>query len=359
MPSVAPGLGFALAISLVLISACGGGSEESPFPLPPPVSPAFEPDGLDGSVVRHIYRHDGRLFAATHDGLYGKSVGADMWIGLGLEGLQIQGLAIIDDQHWLAATFPSNQPFVDPRLYETVNGGANWLQVANDFGPGATQSEAMLALLYDHAGQQLFATGFNALAMSDDFGRSWLLLDGEWDQASTLEALDLNPLARQVWIGGQNSIEEMALRRYDLASSETAMFTRLLPSPSSIKGTTFDPTDPDRILVAGEGGVLQSFDNGASWNNLLGDVDHRFYFRALLDPQDTNVIYTAGWDKEFDIPQPLILEISRNRGVSWEQHQLDDPNLFGGVWSMLGTRENGRTVLYLGLYRGGIIRVRL
>ncbi|MBT8132253.1 MAG: hypothetical protein KJO35_08285 [Gammaproteobacteria bacterium] len=80
---------------------------------------------------------------------------------------------------------------------------------------------------------------------------------------------------------------------------------------------------------------------------------------VVLDPQNANIIYTAGWDKEFDIPQPLILEISRNRGTTWEQHQLDDPNLFGGVSSILATQENNRSVLYLGLHRGGIFRVPL
>jgi photosystem II stability/assembly factor-like uncharacterized protein len=343
-----------------VLAACGADTGDSarPVPEPPLAAPVFEHDGLDGAVIRHLYRHGDRLFAATQDGVYGKYLDQNAWVDLGLSGLHIQALAVVDDQHWIASTFPTDQQFVDPKLYETVNGGGNWLEVENDFGSGATQSEAIMALLYDQETQRLFATGFNALASSADYGRTWLLLDGQWDSTSILQALDLNSMTQQIWLGGQNGIEESILRQYDLNTFETAVFTRLFPSPSSVKSTTFDASDPDRVLVAGEGGVLQSSDNGHSWVNLLGDVDHRFYFRALLDPQNSNIIYTAGWTKT-DKPQPLILEVSRNRGTSWERHQMAAPDFFGGVWSMLATTEKNRTVLYLGLDRGGIVRVRL
>ena len=58
------------------------------------------------------------------------------------------------------------------------------------------------------------------------------------------------------------------------------------------------------------------------------------------------------------MPQPLILEILRNRGLSWEQHQFAFPDIFGGVWSLNATTENNRIALYLGLYRGGIVKLR-
>jgi photosystem II stability/assembly factor-like uncharacterized protein len=349
---------FVWAFAAIVLAACGGDTGDASVPEPPLATPVFEHDGLDGAVVQHLYSHGDRLFAATQDGLYGKFLGQNVWVSLGLSGLQIQGFAIVDDQHWIAATFPTAQLFVDPKLYETVNGGGNWLQVENDFGPGETQSEAMMALLYDQETKRLFATGLNTLASSADYGRTWLLLDGQWGSTSVLQALDLNSMTQQIWLGGQNAIEGPILRQYDLNTFETVAFAGLFPSPSAIKSATFDPLDPGRVLVAGEGGVLQSADNGNSWTNLLGNVDHRFYFRALLDPQNSNIIYTAGWTKT-DMPQPLILEVSRNRGTSWERHQMAAPDLFGGVWSMLATTENNRTVLYLGLNRGGIVRVRL
>ena len=149
------------------------------------------------------------------------------------------------------------------------------------------------------------------------------------------------------------------LRRYDPSSGESVLMSRLLPSPSTIKGITFDASNSDRILASGEGGILESLDNGANWENLLGDVDFRFYFRVVLDPEDGRTLYTAGWDKIFEEPQPLIVEVSRNDGATWEKHNLDNPELFGGVWSLMAVSEDARTVIYAGLYKGGVMKILL
>lgn len=348
----------------VLVS-CGGGGGTSPSPSPqppvPPVAdePEFIPEGLAGLVISRIESHGNRLFAATDDGLFSKFVGQDSWDSTGLAGLKVQDVVFIDGEHWLASVFDGGaNPFTNPALYETVNGGSNWSPVDNDFGGGAAQSEGIFALHYDANSHTLYGTGTNALASSENGGRSWQLLDGAWDViAGPLEALELHSANGQIWFGGQNAIEEMVLRRYDIADGSAQSFPRLLPSPATIKGITFDHTNSDRVLASGEGGILESLDNGATWTNLLGDVDSRFYFEVVLDPQNSAWLYTAGWDKNFDDPQALILEISRDNGASWEGHELPDAELFGGAWSLLAVTENDETVIYIGLYRGGIMKV--
>lgn len=84
-----------------------------------------------------------------------------------------------------------------------------------------------------------------------------------------------------------------------------------------------NPLNPDRVIASGEGGILLTLDNGESWTAPLGDVDFRFYFKAVLDPQNSNAIYTASWVKDFDNPQPFVLEVSRDGGRSWSMHVLD------------------------------------
>jgi hypothetical protein len=133
----------------------------------------------------------------------------------------------------------------------------------------------------------------------------------------------------------------------------------LLPPPAAIKGITFDPGDPSHVLASGEGGILQSRNNGATWTRPLGDVDYRFYFQTVFDPQDARIIYTASWAKEFELPQPLVFEISTDSGASWAAYRLNEPGLFGGAWSVSAVVEDGRTVVYLGLFLGGIMKVLL
>lgn len=128
----------------------------------------------------------------------------------------------------------------------------------------------------------------------------------------------------QIWYGGRNAIEQMELRRVDLASGVITEFPGfLLPPPATIEGITMDPLNPDRVIASGEGGILLTLDNGESWTAPLGDVDFRFYCKAALDPQNSNAIYTASWVKDLDNPQPFVLEVSRDGGRSWSMHVLD------------------------------------
>jgi hypothetical protein len=349
---------------LAMLTGCGGGGGTSPPPDAGPTpgpQPEFIHEGLAGRIVERIQQHDDRLFALTDVGLFGKELGQNAWVLIGLDGFKVYDLAILDGQHMLAtAVFDWDRiVFKAPQLYETLNGGANWVPVDNDFG-GGFESEWIQALHYDPASSRLYATGHDALAVSEDTGRSWQLLAGTWDGVIHTSSLNLNAVKGQVWFGGQNAIEQMMLRRHDLASGMTTLFdSSLLPPPSTIKGITFDPTDPDHVLASGEGGILQSRNNGATWTRPLGDVDYRFYFETAFDPQDARTIYTARWVKNTGLPQPLVLEVSADAGASWAAYELSDPDLFGGTLSVSAVIEDGRTVLYLGLDRGGIMKVLL
>lgn len=349
---------FLAGLCALTLAACGGGAAPPPGGNPPP-QPVFVFEGLEGRRVLQIYRNGDGLLAATDDGLYGKAIGQGAWQSLGLEALRVRDVAIVSPAHWLAAVSDAGpDPFLDARLMETVNEGANWLEVENDFGGGIPESPGMFRLLYDAEDGRLYATETEALAVSTDVGRSWTLVSGFWGGFATgLGALGTDMAQGEVWFGGQNSLEQMILRRHDLAAGESTDFpATLLPAPAVIKSVNTDPRDPDHVLASGEGGILQSFDNGATWGRPLGDVNHRFHFQPMFDPADPDVIYTAGWTKT-ELPQPLVLEVSRDRGSSWARFEHNPPGLFGGAWSLLAVPEGGGTVVYVGLDRGGIMKV--
>lgn len=344
-----------VSVSLFL-AACGGGGGG---PFEPPVRPVavFESEGLAGGTIHQLRRSGDKLFAATDDGLFQKTVGDNRWQLVGLDDINVLAFVAIAADHWLAAGFERSDVTLEhPKLLETVNAGSNWLEISHDFGAGGTRTEPIYALAYDPNGGVLYATGTAALARSTDFGRHWDVIDGTVDSAGSLSALGLQPATGQVWFGGQNAIEQMVLRRYDVGSGQTQSFPAMLPSPSVIKGLTFDPADAERVLASGEGGILQTRDGGTTWINLLGDVDHRFYFNAVLDPADSEVIYTVGWTKTPD-RQPLILEVSRDGGATWTEHQHADASIFGGAWSVMAVREGTTTAIYAGLDGGGIYRI--
>jgi len=370
---------LAAALLVGLLSACGGGgggANPNPVPAPPPTQPpptqpppteppptvrsmAYFEEGLAGRIVQRLYRHGEKVFAATDAGLFAKTIGNSNWQLLGLSEFQVQAVAFLDAQNWLASVFAAGpMAHQAPQLLETVNGSANWLPVANDFGGGDEHDRGIFALEYDAQTGVLYGTGRDALARSATKGRSWELLDGEWGALSQpKDALALNAARDQVWYGGQNAIEGMVLRRVDLDGGETEAFSDLLPAPAVIKGISFDPTDADTVLATGEGGIALSRDNGATWTTPLGDVDYRFYFQAVFDPALPDIVYTAGWTKQFDEPQDLIVEVSEDRGETWESWPYDEPEFFGGAWSLLAIREGVETAVYIGLYKGGVMKI--
>lgn len=326
-------------------------------------------EGLKGREITHLHQHQQRLYASTDAGLFSKTLGQSEWTALGLQHYRIEDIAIIDEQHLLAAvlevaTTNTGQADDDalaiqqPHLMETLDGGQTWQPVLHDFGGGF--EDPIHALHFDSNSGVLYGSGVDVLAQSTDLGRSWHILSGAWGGFSQPKrALALNPHNGQVWFGGQNAMEQMVLRRFDPATGVTDEFPDLLPMPAVIYGITFDPNNANRILASGEGGFAQSLDNGVNWTQPLGDVDHRFYFDVVLDPQKSTTLYTAGWAKNGHLPQPLIVEVSRDSGQRWRQYRHPDNNLFGGARSLLAVTEQNRTVLYVGLYYGGIMKVLL
>lgn len=342
---------FVLCLSLFFLASCGSDDK------PPKADFGIAPDGLSGRIILRLYEDDGKIFAATDRGLFTRNKGNSPWRARGLSDREVLDIAILDDDHYLTSASRVVDEVTENRLFETTDGGQTWDEITHDFG-GEDDPEFIYGLHYDDDNNALYATGTDVLARSLDEGRTWEILSGEWHgfgQRKTI--VKRNPATNEIWYGGQNAVEQLVLRVYSLDTGEECSYADLLPNPSVIYGIQFDETNPDRVLVSGEGGVLESTDNGDNWDTLLGDVDYRFYFDVALDPKDPDILYTAGWDKNWDSPQPLILEISKNGGASWSKYLYPNQSLFGGVRSMLATQEGQHTVLYLGLYRGGMMKV--
>lgn len=339
------------AIFISILASCDTGYDKDRDTAP---FVSFEHDGLDGRSVSRLYQQGTQVFAGTNQGLFVKMDGG-VWQSAGLPQAQVHDIAILSDEHYIVSIRQTVDGIDSDALIETTDGGESWQTINHNFGGETT--ETLFALHYDDVNNALYATGVSALAISLDEGRTWELLNGMWGGfGQPLRVVAHNPATNDIWYGGQNAIEEMVLVRYSLDTDEAHTFPNLLPSPSVIYGVEFDPENDEGVYVSGEGGVLKTEDNGETWIPLIDDVDHRFYFDIAVDPFDPDTLYTGGWDKNPDEPQPLILEVSTDDGRSWLEYSPINPTEFGGVRSVLSTTEAGLSVVYLGLVDGGIMK---
>lgn len=326
-------------------------------PEPPAATPfVFTHQGMSGRVVERLYQQQDKLLALTDDGLYQQQ--QESWQLLGLKGYMLRDLAFVDDQHWLAAvTKQDEEGMQSHEMHETFNAGASWQEVRRPFGRDG-EHEGVYALQYDKVQKRLYGTGISVLAASDDFGISWQVLQGFWGGfGQPKSALGLAPDRSKIWWGGQGAIEDGVLFSYRLADGVEQMFQKLLPDPSVYYNVRFAG---NRIFACGEGGIVVSDNQGDSWKNLLPDSNYRFFFDVMIDPRRNNRLYTAGWDKKYEEPQPLILQWSDDAGQSWQRLQYQGAaDFYGGVRSMLLVQRQQQTFLYLGLFKGGVMQVRV
>lgn len=346
---------LAVGFICAALGACGG---DNPGETAPQLH--FQYSGLTDHIVSQItaYDNEGNLFAATDKGIY-VLTDENEWELQSPSDWRVNTIEILTPEHLLASvTIEGEHKFM-----ESLNGGEDWDEVANNFGgEEAGTQEQIRNLLFDEDSGLLYGVGLGVLAESGDFGREWTPVDGDWQSfASGLSALAIHPQTGDIWVGGQGAIENPVMRQVVAGGGEaidhSQAVAELLEVPSVVKAIGFFEEDEERILASGEGGIIQSTNNGETWQPLHVNHNSRFYFDVLIDPQDSDTLYTAGWDKNFDDPQELRVELSQDGGETWKVYKYKDSQLRGGVWSMILREEGNDKVLYLGLCNGGVFRV--
>ena len=326
--------------SAALFAGCGGGNQTSD--PPPALTLQVSIEGLQGLKVTRLRASPLGTLAATNNGLHVRD--ADGWRLLGLRGGDLLDVVMLGAGRLVASSRQDG-------MFASDDLGRNWQRLLSNFG-GASGPEPAWALVV-HEGRLLATHGYG-LAESRDGGQSWSLLVGNWGYVST-GMFALTPGARgEIWFGGQNAIEQLVLGRW--SPTELAEWERLMPSPSVVTSVRLVPGETLRALVCGEGGIIQTRDNGRSWTPVFVNNDHRFYFDVLQDPSRPGRWVSAGYRKT-DATQPLRIAISDDDGASWREIEALDTRNFGGVLSMAVSVENGRSVFRFGTFGGGVVRV--
>ena len=299
-------------------------------------------EGLQGLKVARLRGSPLGTLAVTSDGLHVGLAGG--WQRLGLPGRDLVDVAVLAAGRLVASSRQDG-------MFMSDDSGRSWQRLVSNFG-GASGPEPAWALVV-HEGR-LLATHSHGLAESRDGGLTWSLLVGNWGYASTGMSA-LTPGARgEIWFGGQNAIEQLVLGRW----SDTALteWERLMPSPSVVTSVRLVPGQPLRALVCGEGGIIQTRDDGRTWTPVHVNDDHRFYFDVLQDPSKPGRWVSASYRKT-DTYQPLRIAVSEDDGASWRELDAPDSRQAGGVLCMGLSVENGRSVFRFGTASGGVARV--
>lgn len=327
-------------------------------------APTFESVGLDGHIVYRLAFVNNTLQAATDRGLYRLSPEDQQWYLLGGLTHRIVDWADLGQGHWLVSVADGDDYEIisSYAFYESLNDGASWTKLSpafGDFSSPPDEIEPILRLLV--VDKQLYATGYGVLARSDDAGRTWMKISGDWQAFATgLRALAVSTDQSSIWYGGQGGFENIVLghvRLADRQEQELGELNHLLPQPSTVKEIRFDPFDAQRVFVTAEGGIIQSDDSGKNWAPFLLNDDYRFHFDLIADELKQGRFYTAGWSKITDTPQPLILDVSSDNGEHWQHYRHLSSTLFGGVYSLTSRLEAGERVIYVGLFKGGVMRI--
>lgn len=339
-----------LVISLISAMTIVGCDGERGDPEPPPQSSRISFSGLEGLSVNGFTAASTGLLASTDDGIYVMSDSGE-WNATSAGQFAIQAMEALYPSHILASVVKENGEYA---LIESLNGGETWQDKPNSF---TDTGEKIHALEFDEATGVLYASGSDVVARSFDFGLQWEVIAGDFGGFATgLSALRVDLANSSLWFGGQNAIEQPKLSKLDLVNgSESALADRLeslLPAPSTIKSVRFGFDQGATVYAAGEGGIVVSNTYGETWDGLLVNDSSRFYFDLIVDAQEAQIV-TGGWDKT-DAPQPLIIELTLDGGVTWTQEQIDDESLYGGVLSLFLLQSGSDRQVLIGTDGGGV-----
>ena len=250
-----------MAISTAL-AACG---EDDPTLSAGEDAPVEESPALEHIHGLGVNPSDGRLFVATHDGLFAAAEGETRPQKIGNSGQDIMGFSVVGPDHFIGSGHPGVDQDLPSNLglIESRDGGETWKKVS-------LLGEADFHVL-EHSGGKIY--GF-------DGNRGRLLTSSD---------------------GGRNWAERTP--------------------PAGVFGLAIDPENASRVVASTEDGVFVSTNEGGSWKPLRNDLvglltwprSDRFY---LVDGQGQVLLSSdAGenWQTQGSIGGPPAAFVSHGQ----------------------------------------------
>lgn len=369
-----------LALIALLLSGCFGSSsapnEPTPTPPSPPPPPSPQPSdsiqfnhlGLSDLAVETLFATPDGVWVAGDQGIFFSDNPAATnpqqanWQHQLSDFYTLHLTGFHADEVYAIGVEAIDKPYA---LVRSTDRGQTWQRIEHNFGGGDANAYSNLEVLYaDLDTGYLYAAGQQAIAVSYDQGQQWQLLSGEWGMIALSSTLNRHPMYNDLWLGGQNAIEESTLVRFSLNQQTFEFWNALLPAPSVNQHIVFDNGNPDRLLISAEGGILTSDNYGETWDVLLEDTQN-FYLSLLQSPKHTDLWYTGRWQKGLE-PHPLEFMYSTDGGHHWQTHTHPNDDQNYGVRSMqlIPIDSSQGDVIWAGLQSGawnagGVMRIEI
>jgi photosystem II stability/assembly factor-like uncharacterized protein len=314
--------------------------------------------GLDGLKVYNLEVNNNILYASTNDGVYKKQLNTNnAFTQIGLDGRNVVDFIVLGSQHVIATTANRGAIADDFGLHETTDGGASWEELPV-FGTDEFEEPAISLSIHPDEPGVILASGYQLVASSSNYGRSWQLERGDWGAFATgTSVAEINPFKPDdLWYGGQGAIENgyLGVMRNGTQLNE---WTDLVPNPTVAVEIAFDEQDDQNIYVGFEGSLMKTSNNGNTWHELINGRTNgmRFFYGIGLSENNPDDVFAGGWLKGEDT-QPFILYYSTNAGNTWRNKTFENEQT-GGIFSMKILSETSRERIFVGLDKGGVYEI--
>lgn len=182
-------------------------------------------------------------------------------------------------------------------LWKSTDGGDTWKNISMNEGlPDSTWGKVGVAIAPSNP-KKIFATVENkngGLFMSDDSGKTWKLVNKSNDVRSRawyFSKIFVDPKnENHVYYEGVNLFES-----FDGGKN----FKKVRTPHADHHDMWIDPKDPDRMIIANDGGAQISFDGGKNWSTYYNQPTAQFYristdnafpYRLLGGQQDNTTV---------------------------------------------------------------------
>jgi photosystem II stability/assembly factor-like uncharacterized protein len=199
------------------------------------------------------------------------------------------------------------------------------------------------------------------ISISEDFGHSWRSILERYPGGQSLH-FAFHPLdGNTIFYTGENlSFSGVIYRSPDGGNSWTVYDTSMLDvgGDNCVHSIAYHPTNPDILVYGGEGKIGKSTDRGATWNVTDLYETAMYFFKALFDNDNPDILYaTGGGGGESIYGEIFNLYRSTDMGNTWHHVFEKDTKIEWGGSVLDMVKYKNRLLIYS--WGGGVVELEI